>query len=107
MDASPSSISAYARPALIVICGMLLFNLPTLIYKSQMFLRGIAYLLLCNDKSWRKPSDPSILVRPLLMENINNNDPSKKVLERKTVSNKVIRLWEQLDRITIGKRLTQ
>ncbi|CAJ1969442.1 unnamed protein product [Cylindrotheca closterium] len=77
MQASIPLLTSYARPALIVICGMLLFNLPTLIYKSQMFLRGVAYILLCNDKSWKKPDDPSLVVGPLL------EDSSK--IERKTV----------------------
>lgn len=77
-----SSLSSYARPVLIVLCGMLLFNLPTLIYKSEMFLRGVAYLVLCNDKSWRKPGDPSLILGPLLSS---EDSDSLSKIERKTV----------------------
>ena len=54
------------RPVLILICGMLLFNLPTLIYKARLFVKGILYLLFCNDKSWKKPQDPGAIFGPLL-----------------------------------------
>lgn len=56
----------FSRPVLILVCGMLLFNLPTLIYKIGMFIRGILYLVMCNDKSWTKPRDPRIVVGTLL-----------------------------------------
>jgi broad specificity phosphatase PhoE len=77
MEISLPPLGAYLRPALILVCGMLLFNLPTLIYKSQMFLRSIAYLIFCNDKSWKKPSDPNTVVGPLLKE--------APTIERKTI----------------------
>lgn len=70
-------IGSYLRPAMILVCGMLLFNLPTMIYKSQMYLRGMAYLIFCNDKSWIVPSDPNVVVGPLL------DEPSR--IERKTI----------------------
>jgi hypothetical protein len=72
-----TTISTLLRPVLILVCGMMLFNLPTLIYKLGMFIRGIVYLLLCNDKSWKKPQDPNIVFGPLL------KSPEK--VERKTV----------------------
>lgn len=56
----------FSRPVLILVCGMLLFNLPTLIYKIGMFVRGIVYLVMCNDKSWKKPRDPKVVVGTLL-----------------------------------------
>ena len=59
-------VVSMGRPALILLCAMLLFNLPTLIYKIGMFFRGTLYLLFCNDKSWKKPQDPSIIVNPIL-----------------------------------------
>lgn len=45
---------------------MLLFNLPTLIYKIGMLVQGISYLVMCNDKSWKKPRDPKLIVGPIL-----------------------------------------
>ncbi len=70
-------IMVFSRPALILVCGMLLFNLPTLIYKIGMFIRGMMYLFMCNDKSWNKPRDPKIVVGPL----IDSGEP----IERKTI----------------------
>lgn len=42
-----------------------------------MFLRGLVYLVMCNDKSWKKTEDPNIVIGPLLK--------SGEKLERKTV----------------------
>jgi len=81
---SVSEMVSFVRPALILLCAMLLFNLPTLIYKIGMFLRGAMYLLLCNDKSWKKPQDPSIVVNPIL-EQENESTAYDNVIERKTV----------------------
>lgn len=77
-----SWLSTFVRPALILVCGMLLFNLPTLIYKIGMFVRGIVYLILCNDKSWKKPQDPAIVVAPLLAK---ENELDDGIIEKKTV----------------------
>ena len=75
---------SFVRPALILLCAMLLFNLPTLIYKIGMFLRGAMYLLFCNDKKWKTPQDPSIVVNPIL-EKENESSDYENVVERKTV----------------------
>jgi prolipoprotein diacylglyceryltransferase len=65
------------RPGLILVCGMLLFNLPTLLYKIRMFIRGILYFVLCWDKSWKKPQDPGAIFGPHLSQGLS--------VERKTV----------------------
>lgn len=65
------------RPALILICGMLLFNLPTLLYKIRMVGRSFAYFFLCWDKSWKKPQDPGAIFGPHLSQGL--------PVERKTV----------------------
>jgi hypothetical protein len=65
------------RPGLILVCGMLLFNLPTLLYKIRMFFRGILYFVLCWDKSWKKPQDPGAIFGPHLSQGL--------PVERKTV----------------------
>jgi hypothetical protein len=70
-------MGTFLRPVLILVCGMLLFNLPTLIYKISMYIRGVVYFVMCNDKSWKKPQDPNIAIGPLLK--------SGERLERKTV----------------------
>jgi hypothetical protein len=79
-----SFLSKFLRPAVLLVCGMLLFNLPTLIYKIGMFFNGILYLLLCNDKSWKKPQDPNIVVSPLL-EKEKAGDDVDQTIERKTI----------------------
>jgi hypothetical protein len=45
---------------------MLLFNLPTLIFKTGMLIRGIIYFVMCNDKHWKKPRDPKLVVGPII-----------------------------------------
>ena len=72
-----SPLGMFLRPALLVFCGMLLFSLPTLTYKGSHFIQGLLYILLCNDKSWKRPQDPKIIVEPLM------NDDS--AIERKTI----------------------
>ena len=49
---------------------MLLFNLPTLLYKSRLFARAILYLLFCNDKKWKKPEDPGLIFAQLRKEGV-------------------------------------
>jgi hypothetical protein len=65
------------RPVLILVCGMLLFNLPTLIYKIRMALRSIIYLVACWDESYKKPQDPGSVFGPHLSQGF--------PVERKTV----------------------
>jgi len=65
------------RSVLILVCGMLLFNLPTLLYKVRMFIRGIIYFLFCWDKSFKKPTDPGAVFGPLLSQG--------KPIEKKTI----------------------
>ena len=56
------------RSVLILVCGMLLFNLPTLLYKIRLFVRGILYFLFCWDKSFKRPPDPAAAFGPHLRE---------------------------------------
>ena len=83
------SLFQSVRPALILLCAMMLFNLPTLMYKIGMFLRGILYLLFCNDKKWRKPQDPFIVIGPILQKekelDHTADDDDDDVIERKTI----------------------
>ena len=65
------------RPVLILVCGMLLFNLPTLIYKIRMVLRSFLYFFGCWDKSWKKPQDPGSIFGPHLSQAL--------PVERKTI----------------------
>jgi hypothetical protein len=58
------------RPVVIVVCAMLLYNLPTVIYKVRMFFRGILYLVMCWDKSWKLPQDPGSIFGPHLSQGL-------------------------------------
>jgi len=74
----------WIRPVMILICAMLLFNLPTLIYKIRLTLKGILYLLFCNDKKWTNPrEDPGKIFGPLLKKQ--QNSTGKKIIEIKTL----------------------
>ena len=68
MSTAHHAMAYWARPVLILICGMLLFNLPTLLYKTRLFIRGILYLLFCNDKKWKKQDDPGVVFAQLKKE---------------------------------------
>ena len=65
------------RPVLILACGILMFNLPSLIYKIRLFLESFLYFFLCWDKSWKKPQDPGAIFGPHLSQGL--------PVERKTV----------------------
>jgi hypothetical protein len=69
--------SSIIRPLLILICGMLLFNLPTVLYKVRMLLTSIVYFVGCWDKSWKKPADPGSIFGPHLSQGLE--------VERRTV----------------------
>ena len=67
----------FVRPTFILICGMLLFNLPTVLYKIKMSILGIIYFVACFDKSWKKPTDPGSIFGPHLSQGL--------PVERKTI----------------------
>jgi hypothetical protein len=57
----PMTNVSMIRPVVILICGMLLFNLPIVIYKMHLTCISLLYLCFCWDKSYKKPKiDPSI-----------------------------------------------
>jgi len=58
------------RPLIILVAGMLLFNLPTLIYKIKMLIETVLYFVLCWDKSWKKPQDPGAIFGPHLSQGL-------------------------------------
>jgi prolipoprotein diacylglyceryltransferase len=71
------ALDQYLRPTLILLCSMLLFNLPTFLYKVRLLLTAIQYLIFCNDKKWKKPADPGSIFGPHLS--------SGKPVERRTI----------------------
>mmetsp|Transcript_4071 Transcript_4071/g.4863 ORF Transcript_4071/g.4863 Transcript_4071/m.4863 type:complete len:358 (-) Transcript_4071:189-1262(-) len=65
-ERSTSMMASLTRAMLILVCGMLLFHLPTVLYKARLTFRGIMYLIFCNDKSWKKPQDPASIIGPFI-----------------------------------------
>jgi hypothetical protein len=45
------------RPVITVSLGCVLLNPSAALRKGQLFVSTVTYLLLCNDKSWKKPKD--------------------------------------------------
>ena len=64
-DAIPDQIP---RTLILLIVGLLCYNASSVIYKIQLTIKGISYLLFCNDKSWKKPKDPSIAFESAINE---------------------------------------
>lgn len=63
-----NAVQIMIRPFFLVVVGLLIYNLSSVIYKLRLTLKGFSYLLFCNDKSWEKPSDPSIAMEPAIKE---------------------------------------
>lgn len=68
------------RPIIILLCGMLLFNLPIFLYKVRLFINSILYICFCYDKSYAKPlTDPSTYFINTDSK-INNNSVQRKTI---------------------------
>jgi len=68
------------RPVLLFVACCLLYNLPVLVDRVRLTIRGVAYLLFCHDKSWKKPKDPMAEFSSVL-----SSDEGKKTIEKKTI----------------------
>ena len=81
------------RPIIILLCGMLLFNLPIFLYKVRLFINSVLYICFCSDKSYSKPlTDPStyFISTPTTTtantsDNSRNNNTGNIVFRRKTI----------------------
>lgn len=62
-----------------VVC-CILYSLPVFLHRIKLTILGIAYLLFCNDKSWKKPQDPGAIFEPIL-----TNPTTKAKVEKKTL----------------------
>lgn len=71
--ASFEAIAPFARPAMVLIAALLAWNLNVTILKAKLTIQGIVYLLFCNDKKWKNPDDPGLILK------------SAEGVERKTV----------------------
>lgn len=74
------SCDTFARPAFMFVACCLLYNLPLLADRVRLTVRGVAYLLFCHDKSWKKPKDPMAVFTPVL-----SSEDGKRRIEKKTI----------------------
>ena len=71
------------RPIIILLCGMLLFNLPIFLYKVRLCINSILYIFLCYDKSYSKPvTDPSSYFNASTTSTTSNTN---NIIRRKTI----------------------
>lgn len=73
------------RPVIILLCGMLLFNLPIVLYKVRLFINSVLYICFCYDKSYKPPlTDPSTYFNTATTTT-NNNTTTSTPIQRKTI----------------------
>ena len=68
------------RSTVIFVACCILYSLPVFLHRIKLTILGIAYLLFCNDKSWKKPQDPGAIFQQIL-----TNPTSKAKVEKKTL----------------------
>jgi len=68
------------RAFLLVVLGMLILNFAVVFHKIKMFIIGVVYFLLCNDKSWKKPSDAQLVFKTLMQ-----TEEGQRKIKRKTI----------------------
>ena len=74
------------RPVIILLCGMLLFNLPIVLYKVRLFINSVLYICFCYDKSYKPPlTDPSTYFNTTATTTTTNNTTTTTPIQRKTI----------------------
>ena len=68
------------RATVFFVVACLLYSLPVFLHRIKLTVLGIAYLVFCNDKSWKKPQDPGAIFEPIL-----TNPTEKAKVEKKTL----------------------
>mmetsp|Transcript_2834 Transcript_2834/g.4450 ORF Transcript_2834/g.4450 Transcript_2834/m.4450 type:complete len:348 (-) Transcript_2834:264-1307(-) len=61
--ALPEAIAPLVRPTMVLIAALLAWNLNVTILKAKLTIQGIVYLIFCNDKKWKKPEDPGLVLK--------------------------------------------
>jgi hypothetical protein len=75
-------LTNYGRPMIIILIGILFWNIQVALYKLKLVAEAVLYLLFCNDKSWKKDPDPATFFDPILK---GDNAQQKEAVMRKTV----------------------
>jgi hypothetical protein len=68
-----------SRAILIVILCLLLLNFAVFFHKVKLFIMGVVYFLLCNDKSFKKPDSQSVF------KGLMQTDEGRSKIRRKTI----------------------
>jgi len=68
------------RAFLLVVLGLLFLNFAVVFHKIKLFIIGVIYFVLCNDKSWKKPSDEQAVFRDLMQ-----TEEGRGKIKRKTI----------------------
>jgi hypothetical protein len=68
------------RATVFFVVACILYSLPVFLHRIKLTVLGIAYLLFCNDKGWKKPQDPGAIFEPIL-----TNPTEKAKVEKKTL----------------------
>lgn len=54
---------AWSKAFIATFIVLLVLNLKTCLYKGKLYMQSVLYLLLCNDKKWKKPEDPGVIFK--------------------------------------------
>jgi len=73
-------LDTLVRASVMFVVACILYSLPVFLHRIKLTAMGMAYLLLCNDKSWKKPQDPGAIFEPIL-----TNLTTKAEIEKKTL----------------------
>ncbi len=73
-------LTEYLRPLLIILVCLIFWNIQAVFYKLRLFAEAILFMIFCNDKSWKKESNPKRFFDPVL-----NDETQKGSVVRKTI----------------------
>mmetsp|Transcript_11724 Transcript_11724/g.16904 ORF Transcript_11724/g.16904 Transcript_11724/m.16904 type:complete len:363 (+) Transcript_11724:95-1183(+) len=73
-------LADYIRPIFIVVIALVFWNFQSVLYKLRLFAEAILYLIFCNDKSWKKDSNPKRFFEPVLKDDARKDSVTTKTI---------------------------
>ena len=73
-------LADYIRPLFIVVIALVFWNFQSVLYKLRLFAEAILYLIFCNDKSWKKDSNPKRFFEPVLKDDARKDSVTTKTI---------------------------
>ncbi len=73
-------LTEYLRPLLIVVIGVMFWNIQAVLYKLRLFAEAVLFMFSCNDKSWKKESNPKRFFDPILKDDTRKGSVNKKTI---------------------------